>query len=218
MPITVSIVDDDSGIRSSIASLVRRAKSLELLGDYSDAESAIEEIPTRIPDVVLMDINMPGKNGVECVRQLKPMLPRTQFLMLTVYEDSDMLFNSFKAGACGYLLKRTAPARLIESIQEAHTGGSPITPQIARRLVQFFSSSSKTSEDTLVARLTANEREFLAHLSNGYTYKEIAESMKTSIDNVRSYVRAVYEKFQVHSRTEAVVKYLRAESGGKRFS
>lgn len=213
MAIKVSIVDDDDGIRSSIASLVRRANTLELLGDYPDAETAAKEIPLRIPDVVLMDINMPGKNGVECVRNLKPILPRTQFLMLTVYEDSEMLFNSFRAGASGYLLKRTAPARLVEAIHEIHTGGSPITPQIARRLVQFFSAPSKTNEDDLVARLTANEREFLAHLSNGYTYKEIAECMKTSIDNVRSYVRVVYEKFHVHSRTEAVVKYLRAEAG-----
>ena len=213
MPIKVSIVDDDDGIRSSIAGLVRRASSLELIGDYPDAEAAIKEIPILVPDVVLMDINMPGKNGVECVRNLKPILPQTQFLMLTVYEDSETLFSSFRAGACGYLLKRTAPARLVEAIHETHTGGSPITPQIARRLVQFFSGPSKNNEAELVAQLTTNEREFLAHLSNGYTHKEIAECMKTSIDKVRSYVRTVYEKFHVHSRTEAVVKYLQAERG-----
>jgi DNA-binding NarL/FixJ family response regulator len=218
VPIKVSIVDDNEGIRSSIASLIHRAPSLELRGEYPDAETALDEIPALVPDVVLMDINLPGMNGVECVRQLKSITPQLQVLMLTVYEDSDVLFKSFRAGACGYLLKRTAPARLIESIHEAHTGGSPITPQIARRLVQFFSDPPPNPDGALVARLTANEREFLGHLASGFTYKEIAESMKTSIDNVRSYVRAVYEKLQVHSRTEAVVKYLRAESGGKRLS
>lgn len=213
MALKVSIVDDDEGIRSSLAGLIRRAPALELLGEYSNAETAVSEIPSRPPDVLLMDINLPGMNGVDCVRQLKAALPQLQVLMLTVYEDSDSLFKSFKAGASGYLLKRTAPARLLEAIHEVNDGGAPMTPQLARRLVQFFNEPPQNPEAARIAQLTANERAFLGQLANGYTYKEIAEAMRLSIDNVRSYVRTVYEKLHVHSRTEAVVKYLRSESG-----
>ncbi|HEX5219788.1 MAG TPA: response regulator transcription factor [Verrucomicrobiae bacterium] len=207
MQIKVSIVDDDDGIRSSLASLIRRAPSLKLMGDYADAETALKELPRKEPDVVLMDINLPGMNGVECVRQLKSALPKLQVLMLTVYEDSDSLFKSFRAGASGYLLKRTASARLLEAIKDVHEGGSPMTPQLARRVVQFF--SAPVQEDSPLSKLTPGEREFLDQLANGYTYKEIADRMKITIDTVRSYVRTVYEKLHVHSRTEAVVKYLR---------
>jgi len=207
MPIKVAIVDDDEGIRTSLASLIRRASTMRLAGDYADAETALKEIPRQQPDVVLMDINLPGMNGVECVRQLKAALPDVQFLMLTVYEDSDSLFNSLKAGASGYLLKRTASARLLEAIRDVHQGGSPMTPQLARRVVQFFLKPAM--EESTVTRLTAGEKEFLDQLAKGYAYKEIADRMKISIDTVRSYVRTVYEKLHVHSRTEAVVKYLR---------
>ncbi|MDB6068022.1 MAG: Two component transcriptional regulator, LuxR family [Pedosphaera sp.] len=207
MPIRVAIVDDDEGIRTSLAALIRRSPALRLAGDYPDAETALKEIPRRPPDVVLMDINLPGINGVECARQLKTAIPSIQFLMLTVYEDSDSLFNSFKAGASGYLLKRTASARLLEAIRDVHAGGSPMTPQLARRVVQYF--SKPVEDNSSVSRLTPGEREFLDQLANGYAYKEIADRMKISIDTVRSYVRTVYEKLHVHSRTEAVVKYLR---------
>jgi len=207
MPIKVAIVDDDAGIRASLATLIRRSPVFKLTGDYANAEIAIAEIPKDPPDVVLMDINLPGMKGVECVRQLKTTLPAVQFLMLTVYEDSDSLFNSLKAGASGYLLKRTASARLLEAIRDVNAGGSPMTPQLARRVVQFFSKPA--NDDSAVARLTPGEREFLDQLANGYAYKEIADRMNISIDTVRSYVRTVYEKLHVHSRTEAVVKYLR---------
>ena len=206
MQIKVAIVDDDEGIRSSLASLIRRAPELKLVGDHPSAEAALKKIPAQAPDVVLMDINMPGMNGGECVRQLKALLPAVQVLMLTVYEDSDSLFNSFKAGASGYLLKRTASARLIEAILDVHAGGSPMTPQLARRVVQFLSQPSESSPE--IARMTPGEKEFLDLLAKGYAYKEIADRMNISIDTVRSYVRTVYEKLHVHSRTEAVVKYL----------
>lgn len=209
MAIKVAIVDDDEGIRSSLAALISRAPALRLWGEYSNAEAALDQIPTHPPDVVLMDINLPGLNGVECVQKLKVALPELQVLMLTVYEDSDSLFKSFKAGASGYLLKRTASARLLEAIQDVHAGGSPMTPQLARRVVQFFNGP----QDSPISRLTANEREFLGHLAHGYTYKEIADCMELSIDTIRNYVRIVYEKLHVHSRTEAVVKYIRAEAG-----
>lgn len=207
MPIKVAIVEDDEGIRSSLAALIRRAPSLRLLGEYADAETALKEVPRQIPDVVLMDINLPGMNGVDCVRHLKAAVPQIQFLMLTVYEDSESLFNSLKAGATGYLLKRTASSRLLEAIKDVYHGGSPMTPQLARRVVQFFSPT--TGEKSPVSRLTPGEKDFLEQLANGYAYKEIADRMNISIDTVRSYVRTVYEKLQVHSRTEAVVKYLR---------
>ena len=207
MQIKVAIVDDDEGIRTSLVTLIRRATALKLTGDYADAETALKEIPRNPPDVVLMDINLPGMKGLECVRQLKAQLPAVQFLMLTVYEDSDSLFNSLKAGASGYLLKRTASARLLEAIRDVHAGGSPMTPQLARRVVQFFTRPAEAASP--VASLTPGEKEFLDQLANGYAYKEIADRMKISIDTVRSYVRTVYEKLHVHSRTEAVVKYLR---------
>jgi len=207
MPIKVALVEDDEGIRTSLGALIRRAPALRLAGDYPDAETALKEIPSQPPDVVLMDINLPGMNGVECVRRLKIAAPAVQFLMLTVYEDSESLFNSLKAGASGYLLKRTASAKLLEAIREVHAGGSPMTPQLARRLVQFFSQPAQAASP--VGHLTAGETEFLDQLAKGYAYKEIAERMGISIDTVRSYVRTVYDKLHVHSRTEAVVKYLR---------
>ena len=207
MQIKVAIVDDDEGIRTSLATLIRRAPSMKLTGDYPDGETALKEIPRNPPDVVLMDINMPGIKGPECIRLLKAQLPAVQFMILTVYEDSDSLFNSLKAGASGYLLKRTASTRLLEAIHDVHKGGSPMTPQLARRVVQFFAKPAETSSP--VASLTAGEKEFLNQLANGYAYKEIADRMKMSIDTVRSYVRNVYEKLHVHSRTEAVVKFLR---------
>jgi DNA-binding NarL/FixJ family response regulator len=208
MQIKVVIVDDDEEIRAGLAALIRRAPSMKLIGEFANAEIALKEIPRHVPDVVIMDINLPGMKGYECVRQLKAARPEVQFLMLTVYEDSDSLFNSLKAGASGYLLKRTASAKLLEAIRDVHTGGSPMTPQLARRVVQFFSTPAEGASSSL-SELTPGEREFLSQLANGYAYKEIADRMKISIDTVRSYVRTVYEKLHVHSRTEAVVKYLR---------
>src|SRR5271170_697092 len=170
MPITVSIVEDNDQLRGTLARVLNRADGFSCVSHYANAEDAVKDLPQIKPDVVLMDINLPGMNGVECVRQLKAALPAVQFLMLTVYEDSDSLFNSFKAGASGYLLKRTASARLLEAIQEVHTGGSPMTPQLARRMVQYFTKPA--SSNSPVAGLTPGERQFLDLLSNGYAYKE----------------------------------------------
>ena len=206
MQIKVAIVDDDEGIRSSLSALIKRAPGLKLVGEYANGETALKEIPPHVPDVVLMDINLPGMKGYECVRRLKEAQPTIQFLMLTVYEDSDSLCISLRAGASGDLLQRTASARLLEAIQDVFDGGSPMSPQLARRVVQFF--TKPTAQDSGLAKLTPAEREFLDQLAKGYAYKEIADRMNISIDTVRSYVRTVYEKLHVHSRTEAVVKYL----------
>ena len=207
MQIKVAVVDDDEGIRSGFCALIKRAAGFKLVGEFANGETALKEIPQLAPDVVLMDINLPGMKGYECVRQIKASHPGVQFLMLTVYEDGDSLFNSLRAGASGYLLKRTASARLLEAIRDVFNGGAPMTPQLARRVVQFFSKPA--AESSPLAKLTPAEREFLDQLANGYAYKEIADRMNISIDTVRSYVRTVYEKLHVHSRTEAVVKYLR---------
>lgn len=205
MQIKVSIVDDDKDMRASLATLIRGAASLKLVGNYANAELALEEIPKRPPNVVLMDINMPGMTGIDCVRQLKMVVPEVQVLMLTVYEDSDSLFSSLKAGASGYLLKRTSSTQLLEAVRDVHAGGAPMSPQLARRVVQFFSNPQAGSK---VTHLSPGEREFLQLLAKGYVYKEIADHMGISTDTVRYYVRTVYEKLHVHSRTEAVVKFL----------
>ncbi len=206
MHIKVSIVDDDKDMRASLTTLIRGTDSLRFVGSYANAKVALEEIPRNPPDVVLMDINMPGMMGIECVRELKARLPKVQFLMLTVYEDGDSLFNSLKAGASGYLLKRTTSTELLQAIRDVHAGGSPMTPQLARRVVQFFTQSQG---EPRVSDLSAGEREFLNLLAKGYVYKEIADRMGITTHTVRYYVRTVYEKLHVHSRTEAVVKFLR---------
>jgi len=207
MPINISIVEDNDKLRATLARVIDRTDGFHCASDYGSAEDALADLPKIKPDVVLMDINLPGMKGYDCVRQIKSAHAAVQFLMLTVYEDSDSLFNSLRAGASGYLLKRTAPARLLEGIRDVYEGGAPMTPQLARRVVQFFSRPA--GESAPLARLTPAEREFLDQLANGFAYKEIAGRMNISIDTVRSYVRTVYEKLHVHSRTEAVVKYLR---------
>jgi len=210
MQIKVAIVDDDEDIRNSLIELVRGSSSLLLTDACKDGQVALKKLPANPPDVVLMDIQMPGLDGVECVRQLKPHLPTVNFLMLTVYEDSDWLFESLKAGASGYLLKRTSSARLLRAINEVHAGGSPMTPQIARRVVRFFSGGAAPAKAAApeLPGLTPGQKEFLELLAAGHSYKEIADKLTISIDGVRSYVRKIYEKLHVHSRTEAVVKYL----------
>ncbi|HXT13609.1 MAG TPA: response regulator transcription factor [Candidatus Angelobacter sp.] len=205
VPIRVAIVEDDEEIRANLSHRIGSNSAFELLGTFCDAETAVTNLPTRKPDVVLMDINLPQMDGVECVRTLKPQMPTTQFLMLTVYEDNNRLFKSLTAGASGYLLKRTSPAKLLQAIREAHLGGSPMTPQIARRVVQHFSQRNSESE---LERLAPRETEVLDQLSKGFRYKEIVDNLGISHGTLHSYIRNIYEKLHVHSRTEAVVKYL----------
>ena len=203
--IKVAIVEDDEYIRASLSELVKGAANLDLAGAYEDGPAALAGIPQSKPDVVMMDIQLPGINGVECVRELKAAMPGINFLMLTAYEDSDNLFESLKAGASGYLLKRTSSTRLLQAIQELYNGGSPMTPQIARRVVRYFSGAPEESNSE-IAKLTAGQKKFLEELAQGYSYKEIADHLNISMDGVRSYIRRIYEKLHVHSRTEAVIK------------
>lgn len=206
MPIQVAIVEDDEEIRANLTHRIGENPTLRLLGSYSNAESALAELPEQKPDVVLMDINLPGMDGVECVRQLKTKLPASQFVMLTVYEDNNRLFKSLMAGASGYLLKRTPPAKLMAAIKEAHQGGSPMTPQIARRVVQHFQQLPEPASE--LQKLTPRETDVLTQLAKGFRYKEIVDNLGISSGTLHSYIRNIYEKLHVHSRTEAVVKFL----------
>ncbi len=205
--IKIAIVEDHEEFRSKLTELLGEAPELNLLGAFKDGPAALKGIPPLKPDVVVMDIQLPGVDGVECVRELKAAMPATNFLMLTAYEDSDRLFESLKAGAGGYLLKRTSSVRLLQAIQELHAGGSPMTPQIARRVVQFFSGPAKSSPSGM-DDLTAGQKKFLEELAQGYSYKEIADHLGITVHGVRNYIRKIYEKLHVHSKVEAINKYL----------
>lgn len=207
MPITVSIVEDNEQLRTTLARVLNRAEGFRCLSHYGNAEEALKDLPTVKPEVVLMDINLPGINGVECVRQLKQVLPEVQVIMLTVYEDTDNIFNALAAGASGYLLKRTKSAELLEAIREVHRGGSPMTTHIARKVTQSFQKAGSSPQPT--ENLSQREQEVLDCLSQGFLYKEIAEKLGISYETVHTYIRRIYEKLQVRTRTEAVAKFLR---------
>ena len=207
MSISVSIVEDNDKLRGTLARVLNRADGFRCVSQYANAEDALKDLPQARPDVVLMDINLPGMSGVECVRQLKQLIPQTQVLMLTVYEDTENIFNALAAGAGGYLLKRTPSKELLEAIQEMHQGGSPMTMHIARKVVQSFQKTAATAQST--ENLSPREQEVLDFLSHGFLYKEIAEKMGISYETVHTYIRRIYEKLQVRTRTEAVAKFLR---------
>jgi len=208
--IRVALVEDHEQFRGKLIELVDEADGLELVANYKDGISALKDIPLIKPDVVIMDIQLPGMNGVECVRALKASLPQTNFLMLTAHEESERIFESLKAGASGYLLKRTLAGNLLEAIEEIHAGGSPMTPQIARRVTQYFLSTQNATQkiNAELEQLTPGQKKFLDELAQGFSYKEIADHLGITVHGVRNYIRKIYEKLQVHSRTEAVIKYL----------
>ena len=205
MPIAVSIVEDDAQARKILAGWVTHAPGFSLHGDWGDAETALAALPQKKPNVVLMDINRPGSSGVEAVKKLKAILPDTQVVMLTVYEDADHIYNALAAGATGYLLKETPRQELLNALENVHRGGSPMTSNIARKVVQSFghAHTSLSGADDLSPR----EQEVLDLLAGGYLYKEIAERLNISVPTVNTYVRRVYEKLHVRSRAQAVAKY-----------
>jgi DNA-binding NarL/FixJ family response regulator len=207
MAITVSIVEDNEQLRTTLARVINRAEGFRCLSQYPSAEDALKDLPQVRPEVVLMDINLPGINGVECVRQLKQLLPQTQVMMLTVYEDTENIFNALAAGAAGYLLKRTKSAELLEAIQEVQRGGSPMTTHIARKVTQSFQRAGPSPQPT--ENLSEREQQVLDCLSQGFLYKEIAEKLGISYETVHTYIRRIYEKLQVRTRTEAVAKFLK---------
>ena len=206
MPIRVSIVEDHVLTREGLALHLKRADKLALRACYGSAEEALRELPRELPDVVLMDINLPGRSGIECVAELKSAHPKVQVLMLTVYDDSDRIFAALRAGASGYLLKRSTPEELIAAIEEVHGGGSPMSMQIARKVVTHFHQIQKPASD--MEMLTPREQTILAHLAKGSFYKEIADTLGISVNTVRNHLHGIYAKLHVQSRTEAVLKYL----------
>jgi DNA-binding NarL/FixJ family response regulator len=207
MPITVSIVEDNDQLRGTLARVISRAEGFKCVSQYGSAEAALAGLPKDRPEVVLMDINLPGMNGVECVRQLKQVAAQIQVVMLTVYEDTENIFNALAAGASGYMLKRTKSAELLEAIREVIRGGSPMTTHIARKVTQSFQKAGPSSQPT--ENLSQREQEVLDCLSKGFLYKEIADKLGISYETVHTYIRRIYEKLQVRTRTEAVARFLR---------
>ncbi len=205
--ISVSIVDDETDLRKSIATFVGGSPGFRCISTYGSAEAALKGLPADKPDVVLMDIHMAGMNGIECVQRLKDLMPDSQIVMLTVYEDTDQIFKALAAGASGYLLKRLTPAKLLEAIREVHAGGSPMSSSIARKVVASFQMAEPSPDKK--PHLSPREEAVLQHLAKGLTYKQIAQQLDISIDTVRTHLRRIYESLHVQSRTQAVAKYLR---------
>jgi DNA-binding NarL/FixJ family response regulator len=204
-PITIVLVEDDLKTRRSLTELLRGESRVNCVGAYPNAEAAVREIPLLKPEVALVDINLPGMSGIECVERLKKLLPKLQVLMLTKYEESDLIFSSLRAGASGYLLKKMLTVELISAIEQVYAGGSPMTMQIARKVVEHFTQIKSATAD--LEKLTPREHEVLALLAKGFLYKEISDQLGISLHTFRTHQRAIYEKLHVHSRTEATVKF-----------
>jgi len=204
--IRVSVVEDVPGVRENIVHFLNQAAGIRCVSQHGSGEEALQELPAVRPDVVLMDIQLPNMSGIDCVRRLKGPLPGTQVLMLTVYEDSDLIFRALLAGANGYLLKSVSSEELIAAVRDVKAGGSPLTSLIARKVVQFFQAQPPPADSN--ARLSVREEEVLALLAKGLLYKQIADMLGVTMDTIRKHCHHIYEKMHVSSRTEAVVKYL----------
>jgi DNA-binding NarL/FixJ family response regulator len=204
-PILISLVEDNAKLVKSLSTLINSTPDLRMHSTHTDAENALEIIPSAPPDIVLMDINLPGISGISCVEALATRLPKLRIVMLTAFENSDDIFASLAAGAHGYLLKSMEPTQLLDSIREVAKGGSPISGSVARKIVEFFRSKPKKSESSL--SISPREEEVLRLLAEGYPYKQIADAMNLSMGTVRTYIERIYTKLHVHNRTEAVIKY-----------
>jgi DNA-binding NarL/FixJ family response regulator len=208
MNVKVAIVEDNAGVRENWAKLLAAEPGFKCVAACETAEVALKRLPECRPNVVLMDINLPGMSGIECTAHLKEKLPQTQILMVTVYADHEHVFEALKVGASGYLLKCTEPEELIRAIADVMRGGAPMSGQIARRVIEAFRQPRPAPGDA-EAQLTARESEILEHLARGFANKEIAARLGTSIETVRVHIRHIYEKLHVHSRTQAAAKYFR---------
>jgi|SRR5882724_6868205 len=206
MAITISIVEDDKKTRSNLTALLKGETRLALLSEYGSGEEAVIGIPLVKPQVALVDIHLPGMSGIECTAKLKAQLPELQVLMLTAYEDSDLIFNSLRAGASGYLLKRMVPTELIQAIEQVLLGGSPMSMRVARKVVDHFHRIRKPCSE--METLTKREQEILTLLAKGYLYRQIGDTLGISLGTVRTYLQRIYEKLHVQTRTEATVKFL----------
>jgi DNA-binding NarL/FixJ family response regulator len=211
MPIAVSIVEDDVSLRTIYAKWLKQAEGFRLVSQHGNGLEAVRALPQFNPDVVLMDINLPGLNGVECVRELKAKIPQTQFVMITVYEDPDRVFNALAAGATGYILKETAHGELLAALRDVHQGGSPMSSGIARKVVQCFqkpSPAETANTESELEKLSPREQQVLEMVAQGYLLKEVYDSLKLSQHTVDTYLRRIYEKLHVHSRAQAVAIYV----------
>ena len=203
MSISVAIVEDEPRVRAQLATTITEAPGFRCLGLFSSGEQAYREIPRQPPDVVLMDINLPKMSGVECTARIKALLPAMQIIMLTVYEDSEQIFNALKMGASGYLLKRTPPDEILRAVAEVHRGGAPMSSLVARQVVQSFAKRTTLEAQNLSPR----EADVLSLVAKGYINKEIADKLGLGLETVRSYLKSIYEKLHVRSRTEAAMKF-----------
>jgi DNA-binding NarL/FixJ family response regulator len=204
--IKVLIYEDDQSLRESLCALIHTNQLFELTGAFDNCNSAAEDVKTLEPDIVLMDINMPGISGIEGVKLIRKYFPHVEVLMLTVFDDDENVFNAICAGASGYLLKKTSNEKILEAIEDVYNGGAPITSSIAKKILQHF--PKQPAQDEQLNKLTVREQQVLQLLSNGNSYKMVASQLNISIDSVRTYVRRMYEKLQVHSVTEAIHKTL----------
>lgn len=204
MSITIAIVEDLDEVRDGLKNFISLSRDFNILDTFKTAEDAVIALPELKPDIVIMDISLPGMNGIECIRQVKPKSPETQFMMFTVYENDEKVFEALKAGASGYLLKNTGLVQLIESLKELYNGGSPMSANIARKLVNVFRNTEK--ENQPVESLSQRENEILQLLSKGLLYKEIADQLRISVSTVRQHIHHIYEKLHVQNRTEAINK------------
>jgi DNA-binding NarL/FixJ family response regulator len=202
---TVVVVEDDAGLRAQLLRVLKSARDIDCLYAVSSGEEALQAIPNQSPDVVLMDIQLPGMSGIECVAALKKRLPALEFIMLTVYEDAERIFSALKAGASGYLIKSGPPEKLFEAIRDVHSGGAQFSAHIARKVVQHFQGTEKVSRET--EKLSPREVEVIELLASGYIYKEIADQLGIGTETVRTYVKNICAKLQVKNRTEAVAKH-----------
>ena len=201
--ISIAIIEDDNVTRETLKSIIQTTDGFECAGTFADAESGLEFLTGNPADIVLMDIHLPVMDGIECVRQLKQVQPEIQFIMCTIFQDDESVFNALKAGATGYLLKNDDPGKIIDAIRELHAGGSPMTPQIARRVLESFNKPSVNEE---IHQLTKRESEMLGLLAKGFRYKEIADKLNISSATVRTHIYNIYQKLHVQSRTDAINK------------
>lgn len=204
MAIKIAIVEDLQEVADGLAAFLRLEPEIQLTGSFRTAEAAVIELPLLLPDIVIMDINLPGITGIECVRKVKVLAPAIQFMMFTVYENNEQVFEALKAGASGYLLKKTQPLQIIEAIKELYHGGSPMSASIARKLVSVFQEAPSSASEA--AKLTAREREVLELTAKGLLYKEIAHQLGIGFGTVRQHLYKVYEKLHVQNKTEAINK------------
>lgn len=202
--ISVCIIEDILEIQKGLKTILENNSEFEIKECFFNAEDAIKEIPILKPNIVITDINLPNKSGIDCIKEIKPLLPNTQFIMFTIYEDNNLIFDAIKYGANGYILKNTSPEKIIESLLEIHAGGSPMSPKIARKVLASF---AEIKQNTTLDILSQREQDVLEFLGKGFLYKEIADKMNVSINTVKTHISHIYEKLQVHNKTEALNKF-----------